>query len=417
MQLRANVLLYVLLAISLVACGHDLSVPVADTPELVFKVDEDQDGFSPPEDCLDSGYAWMVTEPHCSETEPIGFVPADGANAKDFAIVERNGAYHVIHIRGFGSWTQPGNEIDFGHASSADLLTWTTHPNIDLLGAPGEWNDKNMWAPQIRRFGSFYIMFYTGVTYDTDVAQNVQRIGRAWSHDLLNWNRTSNRCDGVTGDDCVMDCDAPWSNWGSGEPWSGNCRDPFVILHDGQYVMFVSTSLINGKQVIGRALSNNSRDWTLVDYLPVTEAGVAESPSILIQGDTTYLFWTKNTGVHWAFAPDPMGTFTYGGLMTVGFASETVPLIEGDGIMFPYVDDFEIVFTRLLWDGLVPSLSNVVAPVCLLPSSNIHPQEIDPRNGVDDNCDGFVDSVGPPREARGSIKRSLELVPLGDRFP
>jgi hypothetical protein len=59
-----------------------------------------------------------------------------------------------------------------------------------------------------------------------------------------------------------------------------------------------------------------------------------------------------------------------------------------------------------------------VSPVCLLPASSVYPQNFDPRNGVDDNCDGYIDSVGPPRPRRtGGIKGNIDLTPLGDRFP
>ncbi len=365
--------------------------------EHLLMADVDGDGFTTPDDCLDDGFTWATNAPNCSEQTPLRYKPVDGANAKDFTVAEYNGYTHMFHIRGFGPWGFDDNETDFGHVRTTDYVTWETLPNMTPLGVAGDFNDRNVWAPHlVRRSNGRFYMYYTGVTYTDDRAFNRQRIGLTRSWDLSAWSDVNLYCDGVTGRGCVLDCDAPWTSWDSGDPYTGDCRDPFVMEYNGAWIMFLTTRLTDGQGVIARATSGNGRNWTLLDPVPGTEGLVAESPTVTLYNGLYYLFFTANTGLKYATGTDPFGAFTVQGSVNQDFANEILDLSNGTATLFPYVDDFEIAFTRLLWNGSVPELSNVASPICMVPASAINPGSDDPPNGLDDNCDGYIDSVGKP---------------------
>ena len=110
-----------------------------------------------------------------------GFRPV-GATLGDFCVIEGGGHYHFFYIERRlkeGSAFFPGNEIFFGHASSANFFDREVHDPV-LLIRPGTWEGAHVWAPFILRHDGSFIMAYTGVN-----GYLSQDIGLASSDDLF----------------------------------------------------------------------------------------------------------------------------------------------------------------------------------------------------------------------------------------
>jgi sucrose-6-phosphate hydrolase SacC (GH32 family) len=89
---------------------------------------------------------------------PAGRMSAPNGYPKDFAVVKREGLFHVFHI-------EAGAAGDFnylGHQTSPDLYHWTVQPNV-LIAERSDWNPDFVWAPSIIERDGTYWMFYTGV--------------------------------------------------------------------------------------------------------------------------------------------------------------------------------------------------------------------------------------------------------------
>ncbi|KAN0103311.1 glycoside hydrolase family 43 protein [Hyaloscypha variabilis] len=74
-----------------------------------------------------------------------------------------------------------GKNVQVAHASSPSG-PWTVLPN-DLLPTPGNWSNKqNVWAPDVRKIGSTYVLYYSA----TDAVQTAQHcVGTATSDTIL----------------------------------------------------------------------------------------------------------------------------------------------------------------------------------------------------------------------------------------
>lgn len=149
-------------------------------------------------------------------------------------IQDGSGLFHVFYtiaISGQG-WPQPGNAIDFGHATSSDLIHWTVEPRV-LSILEGTWKDRNLWAPHVvpAPFGG-YLMAYTGV--DSNL---VQSTGVALSPDPFEWTDLSIA-------EPAYHPDPAWAQWRLGQ-WSDG-RDPFVFPV-GNQIALISTALASSE--------------------------------------------------------------------------------------------------------------------------------------------------------------------------
>lgn len=414
----------------LAACGGgDPTGPGEPTP---VPGDTDHDGFAPPADCYDGPFAWSSVGSPCDGSDPLRFVPHDRVRANDFTLAEWKGRLHVVHIRTQGAWWLPGNAVDFGHETSFDMRRWSARPDVQLRGAAGAWNDRNVWSPHLVRAGDRWALFYTGVTYGADPEHNLQRIGLVFSDDLRSFAAPSSPIAGVEGNGCVLDGSAAWTTWGSAEPWAGDCRDPFVLPVDDGWVMLLTVRLARAgrPQAIARAVSPDLLHWRLVDMIEATVGSVAESAAIARTPLGYVLMWTASSGQRWAWGTDLLGLFTLEGAAPGGYACELLPLEDGS-FLFASVQGYGIDLGRLdivRADAARPPappvsatpapelrLSTAVARECQVPGASIHPGAADPRNGLDDNCDGLVDAVRPierrprdhslePRERRPALE-------------
>ncbi|KAE9374763.1 glycoside hydrolase family 43 protein [Stipitochalara longipes BDJ] len=73
-----------------------------------------------------------------------------------------------------------GKNVQVAQASSPSGL-WTVLPN-DILPSPGNWsNGQNVWAPDVRKIGSTYVLYYSA----TDAAQTAQHCVESATSDTI----------------------------------------------------------------------------------------------------------------------------------------------------------------------------------------------------------------------------------------
>ena len=183
-----------------------------------------------------------------------GFRPVSGKVA-DFAVAEKDGTYHFFYIeRRLTEATPfyPGNEIYFGHASTADFINWEVHDPV-LLIQPETWEGAHVWAPDIILFKGRYVMAYTGV--NKYLSQN---IGLAFSEDLFEWNRSPSN-------PVSPSKSKGWSFWR--ENGIASCRDPHLVMLDNRLWMAYTANTREGAACIALCSSEDLETWK--DHGPI----------------------------------------------------------------------------------------------------------------------------------------------------
>jgi hypothetical protein len=272
-------------ALFFLGCGQDS--PLA--PQLVqdSEISRDDGRFVGIID-IDRTYYWTSA---LVQREVGGFV--------DFAFVlDDEGVFHIIGIDGSNSqWALNRNDIypGFAHMTSRDGETWVEQEKIlgSLYNTTSGYEINHIWAPCIIKVGGLWYMYYTGTTHTDDIALNEQRIFLSTSPDLINWS------DPIF----VLDGTSPLTAWGSGDPWTNDCRDAHVWSKaDGSYGMVVSLKQAdNSSMVIGVAESVDLLTWEIVSVIEGTGSdypnrNYAESPFYLEHNGNQYVFWTPNDG-------------------------------------------------------------------------------------------------------------------------
>ena len=244
-----------------------------------------------------------------------GFRPVSGRVA-DFCVIEHEGRYHFFYIERRlqeGTPFYPGNEIYFGHASTANLFDWEAHDPV-MLVRPNSWEEAHVWAPFILKRGDLFVMFYTGINRHIS-----QDIGLAFSRDLFEWERWDRNpispCKGKA-----------WAFWR--EDGISSCRDPHVFEYDGRIWMTYTANTREGASCIALASSSDLITWDdrgpiLVGpadgYEPRLEGGhpqgSLESNNLHRRGDRWFLHVNasiRDTSVrNWVFESDRMDHFDF----------------------------------------------------------------------------------------------------------
>jgi hypothetical protein len=281
---------------------------------------------------------------------------------KDFAIIKKDGVYHLFYIRHNTGLQTAQTELDFGHATSTDLYNWTQQLPV-LPVRPGSWDNAHVWAPTIALKGGVYSMLYCGVTNTPGVYNNFQRIGLATSTDLYNWARL---------DQPVFSCDqVPWTYCNPLNADLTGFRDAFVMPDPANPSGWLMAYTANPESdstemVVGLASSNGAlSSWAdvkplWITSLPTTGSGFAESPHMFQHEGLWFLFFTVNGTQPIAFATsaDPradIADWTWRGsldaMLGIGsnnwYASEY--LRDGTQEYFCYVNADRIEINLMHW--------------------------------------------------------------------
>jgi hypothetical protein len=290
-------------------------------------------------------------------------VPPTGERPKDFALVKKDGVYHLFYIRHNDLLPPWATEVDFGHAISTDLYRWTNLPPV--LGIdPSGWDNEHVWAPSVVQWNGFWWMFYTGVSDFPGQLNGTQRIGVAVSSDLMTWNRAS-------GQPIWSNASAPSWAWWAPQNAGMACRDPFVMPDPnapGQWLMYYTASPASDSlaTVVAVARSTGQPDeWTDVKPLWITHRSMTfnqltESPHLFVHNGRWFMFITSNAGQPLTFftSSDPIGdppAWTYRGRLRnmLGYdtanwyASESMR--DGDLDLLAFVASDRIEFHTITW--------------------------------------------------------------------
>ncbi len=236
-----------------------------------------------------------------ADFEQRWFALPDGLITDHTVIRDPSGAFHLFYTVGIAGqgWPHPGNMIDFGHATSTDLIHWTDAPRV-LHTAESGWKSRNLWAPHVIASPTGgYFLYYTGV--DSSLTQAV---GAAFSLDLYNWIDYSV-------DAPAYHPDPAWSAWRPGI-WSDG-RDPFGFrLGNGTALLAtaLASDLYTGVGVRGAiALAYSSDGVNFVDvgaplFINNTNRTL-ESTSLFRRPDRYFLFFHESgvPGVHYMHSP------------------------------------------------------------------------------------------------------------------
>jgi hypothetical protein len=222
-----------------------------------------------------------------------GFTPKDGC-VWDFTIVRHGGRYHLIHIDGRlgASCYAPGNLVTFGHSSTADFATWTTHQSA-LATTPGTWDESHVWAPYVFWDARLerWVMLYTGLN-----RFDCQQIGVAYSVDLFTWTKEA-------ANPVFRPAYVDWLQYSLA---SGSaCRDPHVRVEGDEYVLYTTIAARDGRVGVAGSVSKDLVDWEQPWPVYLIALGTSvprqvESAAVHRDGerDRYLLFYTQNTGTH-----------------------------------------------------------------------------------------------------------------------
>jgi hypothetical protein len=205
-------------------------------------------------------------------------------------ILDPDDVFHLFYTVGVAGqgWPEPGNMIDFGHATSPDLIHWTDHPRILSIDPTG-WKNRNLWAPHVVKTPEgTYLLVYTGV--DSSITQAT---GSAFSFDLYNWHDLSR-------EEPAYHPDPAWASWELGR-WS-NGRDPFIFRLGSSYGL-LSTATANPlftgageRGAVSLAFSHDGVEFEDAGFPLFVNDSIRtlESTSIYRRPDRYFLFFVES---------------------------------------------------------------------------------------------------------------------------
>ncbi len=241
-------------------------------------------------------------------------LPGTPLRPKDFALVKREGYYHLFYILNSAAQFPDQTENSFGHAISPDLYHWTQLPPVLKVSAL-DWDNLHVWAPSVVQQDGLWWMIYTGVTLD-GTYNRTQRVGLAVSPDLTTWTRV---------DTPVWDAtQVPWA-WSAPASAAPAFRDPYVMpdpQHPGGWLMYYTASYAPDPDALVVGVARSAGDlhsWTDAGPLLITWRGltfnqITESPHMIYHGGLWYLFITTESlqALTVYTSPDPTGRSTCG---------------------------------------------------------------------------------------------------------
>lgn len=190
----------------------------------------------------------------------------------DFWLADDGSTHHLFFLYASRALHDPErrhHRASIGHAVSTDLVNWQRIEDALVRADVPAWDDLATWTGSVVRGGDgTWHLFYTGATLAG--TSNVQRIGRATSHDLITWDRA--------GRDPLLEADSRWYEKLEGGQWHDEAfRDPWVFRdpHGDGWHMLITARSTHGdafdRGVIGHGWSPDLATWELRE--PLTAPG------------------------------------------------------------------------------------------------------------------------------------------------
>ncbi|GAB3148066.1 hypothetical protein GCM10027058_08090 [Microbacterium neimengense] len=243
----------------------------------------------------------------------------------DFWFARDGDTHHMYYLQAPTSLGDPDlrhRNATIGHATSADLRTWTVHGTV-LKPSGGAASDATAtWTGSVVRDAEIWRMFYTGSRFlDPAAHTNVETVLAASASEPGTWTKDAS---------VVVAADPRWyETLGDGTWHEQAWRDPWVFADpagDGWHMLVTARALGDGDRdagVIGHARSDDLLRWEVGPPLSIPGAGFAhlEVPQlVLIDGRWALIFScdsahlagarTGARGGIWAVAlDDPLGPY------------------------------------------------------------------------------------------------------------
>ncbi len=222
---------------------------------------------------------------------------------KDFSIIQdHNGLWHIFSITGEfykgHDWMPDGHERTFSHGTSRDLMNWTYHEPVLSISdksypdGNGKFEDRNVWAPHVVRYGDTYYMFYTSI--NSHVSQS---ISLATSKDLFHWTK-------YEGNPVATLEGVEWADWHRGR-WADG-RDPVVLIDGDKFYLYFTAHKAGGglDGAVAVMESDDLYNWRN-PRIAVNFKHAMESPQVWKSGDKYYMT-TSATGQGQWVSDDPV---------------------------------------------------------------------------------------------------------------
>ena len=218
----------------------------------------------------------------------------------------KDGKFHVFHIVGpvgKGCY-DPGSEVSFGHAISADSRTWQPAEDVLSIDPNSRHERHHVFAPYVCEKNGTYFLFYAGINQ----VEKIESMCLASSDDLFRWRKHA-----------FNPVFRPSLNWAEYAPKSGVlgcCRDPHVIAHaDYGYILYYVTWIkgTQGRRVaIGAAVSDNLVSWQdagpvlIRDSAPGHSTTSMESPCVVARDGRYYFFYKHRNETRLVVSTNPL---------------------------------------------------------------------------------------------------------------
>lgn len=228
------------------------------------------------------------------------YAPPDGGIG-DFCMAYHNEKWHLFHIyREYAKPVNchfPGQESKIGHASSNDLVSWTTCAPA-IVGRNGKWDSAHLWAPTVVESKGIWYMLYTGMTDDIN-----QKIGLVTSKDLETWEYP---CPNPV-------IDAASYNWSEILPEYNNCRDPYILKWGNKWLCYYTAKHKDGLPALGVAESKDLFQWEdrgfalRRPWMNGESSGtyLIESPCVFQVDKKIFLVFNQGEGMRYTVSDDP----------------------------------------------------------------------------------------------------------------
>jgi beta-fructofuranosidase len=185
-------------------------------------------------------------------------------------------AFYLQASRALGDPDRRHRNPSIGHSISTDLRNWTVVADAIAIGEEPAFDDYTTWTGSVvQDEAGLWWMFYTGSSRHN---QNglVQSIGAATSPDLLTWTKL--------GSEALVSADGRWYEKLGSSDWPDEAwRDPWVfkLPNDSRWHMLITARSnqgpLQGRGVIGHAVSENLRNWQVEPPLSAPGQGFGQN--------------------------------------------------------------------------------------------------------------------------------------------